>query len=942
MLKGVRPMITVERQSSGGKLVAGEVKPSLRRFFVPAMIAVFLIALCVRLYANFYTSHDNCAFVGDANEYVREALVLSAPVLRSPEFIKDAISMIQGHASAEALAHVRATTANMTELHRAGPLYPLSIWGYYALFGRAVSFIDYASPILCTSILSAFICVLIALTTKNLWNEKAGLTAGLLASIYPGFIFSSGTLYSETYTAFSISMLCWGVSQSMSENKPGNFVSFLMGLCMASLWLTRPPAMVLIALVVPFLVYARWQRKAIIPVVTFFLGFLLIILPYCAFQKVAFNQVTGFVERSATYNLVMGNNYSTLGWLAYPYPNVKPAWDGGAKYVLKYGIQHLNESLPLQIDKVLRLLKFPFSDFRTPIGPVKYAAQVYVHQIILLFAVIGLSLGLFCEVKNRADLKRVVARLSVLLIGLHGFAYLAFIAMNRYFLPSCPVLIIFSAVGMVELVRRLHQAQHRSMTITTIFCVIVLMLTLQINLVPVLLQNGITDNVSVAFILSVAVKAVPVACLGVLLILLQLSSREFVVKNSPLPARLQMGVTVALLLLCLPLTSFPARASGRRFESSIVLDKPGQKITQQIDCDRTKLPADSHMYLFVDVANYSSLDGLQFSVNGKKTGAERIPGFSVVPDYSTYRSDSGGIVSWEAENIFDCLSVAAGSSNADVRQWYIVPLDAETTRSVVNKGSALVEIEKNNFTTSTTYSEFAYRKNSYTLPTVDLYSWEKTFYAVENVQDWADPRYDERAKRLHTMLLNGQKPAGASQVASVRLVAVPNLGGVESSQATLRNSIWQSKLPPITAGGNQSSVVQLPTNLPECAKTGLLLLKVSGQIKTLEGHPRPHMQLTVRCNEGDKASSLYISPWSPKVLASQSEWTDFSFCLPLYASQLPGKIAKVLLTTTQNDPREPLIEAERFEKPSQFQLKNARVDISVLPERPLAQGFVAF
>jgi hypothetical protein len=935
-------MITVERQSPGGKLVSGEVKPSLRRYFVPAMIAVFFIALIVRLYANFYTSHDNCAFVGDANEYVREAIVLSAPVLRSPEFVKDALAIIQGNASAEALAHVHATTVTFAELHRAGPLYPLTIWGYYALFGRAVSFVDWASPILCTSILSSLICVLIALTTKNLWNEKAGLVAGLLACSYPGFIFSSGTLYSETYTAFSISLLCWGVSQSMSDNKPGNFVSFLMGLCMASLWLTRPPAMVVIAVVLPFLVYARWQRKAAIPVATFFLGFLLIILPFCAFQKVAFNKVTGFVERSANYNLVMGNNYSTLGWLAYPYPNVKPAWDGGAKYVLKYGLQHLNESLPLQIDKVLRLVKFPFSDFRTPIGPVQYAGQVYVHQVMLLFALIGLSLGLLCEIKNRTDLKRAIARLSVLLIGLHGFAYLAFIAMNRYFLPACPVLIIFSAVGMVELARRLQQSQNRSMSVTTIFCLIVLMLTLQINLVPVLLQNGITDNVSVAFILTVAIKAVPVACLGVLLILLQMSSREFVLRNNTLTARLQMGVTIALLLLCLPLASFPARASGRRFETAVVLDKPGQKITQQIDCDSTKLEAGSRMYLFVDVANYASLDGLQFFVNGRKTGAERIPGFSVVPDYSSYRTDSGGVVSWEGENIFDCLSVAAGSSNADVRQWYIVPLDVETTKSVVSKGSALVDVEKTNFTTSTTYSEFAYRKNSYTLPSVDLYSWEKTFYAVENVQDWADPRYDERARRLHTMLLNGQNPTGAPQAASIRLVVAPNLGGIEKPESSGTGLNWQSKLPPITAGGNQSSVVKLPTTLPAAGETGLLVLRVSGRIKALEGHPRPHMQLTVQCRKSDKTNSLYLSPWSPKTLAARSEWSDFSFCLPLYASQLPGKIEKVLLTTTQKDPREPQVEADRFEKASQFQLKDARVDISVLPGRPLAQGFVVF
>jgi hypothetical protein len=936
-------MITVERQSAGGKLVAGEVKASLQRFFVPAMIAVFLIALIVRMYFNFYTSHDNCAFVGDANEYVREAIVLSQPVLRSPEFIKEAISIIQGNASAATLAHVHATTAGFTELHRAGPLYPLTIWGYYALFGRAVSFIDWVSPILCTSILSSFICVLVALTTKNLWNEKVGLLAGLLACIYPGFIFSSGTLYSETYTAFAISVICWGISQSMHDGKPGNFVSFLMGLCMAALWLTRPPAMVIIALILPFLVYARFRRQAIVPVVTFFLGFALIILPYCAFQKVAFNHVSGIVERSATYNMVMGNNYGTLGWLAYPYPNVKPAWDGGVKYVLKYGIQHLNESLPLQIDKVLRLIKFPFNDFRTPIGPVKYAGQVYVHQIILLFAVIGLSLGLFCEIRKRADLKRVVARLCVLFVGLHGFAYLAFIAMGRYFLPSCPVLVIFSAVGMFELATRLKQAQNRAMIVTTLFCLGVLMLTLQINLIPVLLQNGITENVSVAFILSVALKAIPVVCLGVLLILLQMSSRDFAFKQSPLSARLQMGLTVMLLLLCLPLASFPARASGRRFESSIVLDKPGQKVTQQIDCDRKYLPDDGRLYLLVDVANYASLDGLQFSVNGKKTGAKRIPGFSVVPDYASSFSDSGGVISWEGENIFDCLSVAAGSSNADVRQWYIVPLDAEIAKSVASKGSALVEIEKTNFTPSTTFSEFAFRKNSYTLPSVDLYSWEKTFYAVENVQDWADPRYDERVKRLHTMLLNDRKPAGASQVASIRLVSVPNSSSsADEKSPEKEGAASEIKLPLITAGVSQSSVVKLTPALPVCPKSGLLVLKVSGRVKALDGHPRPHIQLSVQCNQGEKTNAVYISPWSPKTLFAQSEWTDFSFCLPLYASQLPGKISKVWLTTTQKDPREPFVEADRIEKPSRFQLKDTSVDISVLPERPLAQGFVAF
>ena len=972
-------MVTLERQSNGDKLGPGQVggnsdsnnfnskdshpiEKTLHRYFTPSMFVLFFVALSVRLFFNFSTTHDNCAFVGDANEYLREAIVLSQPIYRSQDFLKDAQAVIFNQATPEVLANMKVNTSLMIEMHRAGPLYPLVIVGFYALFGHTPNLTDWWTPIACNSILSAFICVFCALTTKNLWNARAGILAGVLAAVQPGLIASSGTLYSETFTALCLIYICWGVSQSVAESKPGSVVSFFMGLSMGALWLTRPPAMVLMGLLIPFLAFARFKKKALLAIATFLLGFALIIAPYCAFQKVAFNKVTGFVERSANYNLVMGNNYGTLGWLAYPYPNVAQAWDGGAKYVVKYALQHPDLSFNLQVDKVLRLVKFPFNDYRTPIGPLKFADQALLHQIMLLFAGIGLCLGFFGDIRSRAGVRREVARFSVLIVGLTGFAYLAFIAMGRYFVPSLPVLVILSAVGMVNLSSMLLRFKSVSFAITTVFCLIALMLIVEANLIPVLIENGITHNSSAAFILSMAIKSIPVVCLGVLLLSLQLfgnwgaSSGATDSRKQALYWRFHLGWTALIILVSLPLITFPARASGRRFESSILLDKPGQIISQEIDFVKDKPVAaianNSDMYLMIDVADSGSLSGLSLRVNGIKTSTVRIPGFSVVPDYSSYRSVSGGNVTFEAEHIYDCLSLPAGVGNADVRQWYIVPLDATTAQSIRQKGVAKIEIEKTNFTPSTLFGEFAFRRNSYALPAAALYSWEKNFYAVENPAGLADPRYEDRLHREHTMLLDGEKMPGNPEVANVRLVVTPHALQPGTEKNSQRNWV-SSKLPDAIGGTYQTVVGQIDGDLPECSSKQFWLVTVSGKVKAVVGNPKPHTMVTVFCDSGDSSKSkncarlTYVSPWSPKTLANvdnvkDSQWNDFTFSLPLYAGNFPGKVRKIVFTTTEGDTREWVVNADASEKPSQFALSDVRIDVSVLPNRPLSEGFVAF
>ena len=77
------------------------------------------------------------------------------------------------------------------------PLYPVFLSWVYALFGHSLLAVRIMHSIIGTA--SVFIMYLLG---REIFSEKAGLTAALLGSVYPFFIFFTGLVLTETVFIF--------------------------------------------------------------------------------------------------------------------------------------------------------------------------------------------------------------------------------------------------------------------------------------------------------------------------------------------------------------------------------------------------------------------------------------------------------------------------------------------------------------------------------------------------------------------------------------------------------------------------------------------------------------------------------------------------------------------------------------------------------------------
>jgi len=80
------------------------------------------------------------------------------------------------------------------------PLYPHFLYVFYFLFGHAFKEVREVQAILDT-----LTCIILALTAKNLFNNKAGLITGLCSAFYPFFILQTAEIMTETLFLFLFS-----------------------------------------------------------------------------------------------------------------------------------------------------------------------------------------------------------------------------------------------------------------------------------------------------------------------------------------------------------------------------------------------------------------------------------------------------------------------------------------------------------------------------------------------------------------------------------------------------------------------------------------------------------------------------------------------------------------------------------------------------------------
>jgi hypothetical protein len=720
------------------------------------LLYLFGAALLIRLWFNFGTEHINCYGVSDASEYLRYAtaiskLNLSLPIF-GPEWKEFAIS---------------------------GPTFP-----FFLVLCSFVSFSPFEANnsslfLTAQSVISALTAVFTGWIAGKLWNGKTGLWAGYIAAIYPGFIVNTGRLYSETFATF-LEMAAMAILTSLflkSLTAPAvlrtsklhvlamKTAPYLgLGVVLVLLQLTRS-SMILFTFAALILVVAQSLRgqlsnwkMALLAGITVVAGMMIVLAPWFAFQKAAFDKMTPIVDRVGQYNLFIGTNTDTEGFLSYPYPDGRGIEKKNFATLFKEAFKKSpSRSIKLALDKPARLYKFPWNDLRVPIGPISFQLQVLLHQLIILLSFCGLCLALLVDAKDPKDANDhsplsknlLSARCSLLLLIALNLPYLLFITVPRYNLTAMPAFIILAAAGLTTLLNLLKRNQLAKAPKVAVIAALFLLIYLRDDLrAPFAFNNNQAATLYIVQGTEAERLVRSLICsIGGAVFFAGLYISISLMHGAKFCARfLTAAIAVPAIALCL----FTQRANGRPGEGIITIERPGVKLSGQIFVPRQVLTdTDVQWFLLID-SDKGQLLKQQFDLllNGKKLTAAPISSISTLDDWHYLKQLADRSWYLDCSYIFDCLAQPTGLSNTDLRQWFALPVTAEQLAQINKVGYINIDIVQKSTSPSTLFcaatKETSSKQKVNLIPSRTLYSWEKAFYGVENDAGLTDPRYDDK------------------------------------------------------------------------------------------------------------------------------------------------------------------------------------------------------
>ena len=872
--------------------------------------AIFALALGVRAWFAFADGHSAIVFSCDASEYLRDARGLAQLLTNSSNWA-ETLRLLGNNLPPQEALQLRQQFAPVKELAIAGPIFPLALLLSFSGLGLPVSQVNWQAPVIFQSVITSLTCVLIAYIGRHAWSRNIGIAAGIIAALYPGFIVNSMRMYSESFSCF---LLCAVVALSIPVIcQRGMFHSVSAGICLAFLQLTRSVMILVTGLTFALTAWLSPGKSRILRLTGLLIGMVLVFAPWLLFQQLAFGKSSIVVDRVGHYNLFIGTNISTNGYLSYPYP------DGRGIEKKSYGTlvgAQIKESperfARLMLDKPLRLLKFPWNDFRTPIGPFEMASQVVFHQVMLAFAAIGACLCLFKKTDTAPRLRFKL--LLATLLGMHA-VYLAFITVPRYNLTSIPFLALFAAAGLASTVTAITQTKStnsdtplsRSAAVALLAAIGLSMLFARIDwFSSVMVPIGAPPVVSL--IGMSIIKALPLVAFFAVLFLAtaQLTQHRHV-----------KWLSVALAVVTIPLCALPFRSHGRTNEWTLS-SRSAHVAKQFIPLPLAKLESlkSRDCFVIVDGSNWQAIgNSAHLFINGVELKGAALPLMPFTQNLSNTKSRGKNTKVeqhyLECEDIYSSLTTAAGGGNLDLRQWFAIRIPAEimATATAQDEPGLSIELDQRPASGSDLFGVYADAKDKeIRIPSISRFSWEKAFYAVEDETGFTDSRYDDRVavSKLPHLRTSGDT-TNWIRVPNIRLLIAPPVAGLLKTES-VNASAASKKLvhaPNVSAAGGAVEAPQVQLSKEQLdeviSKEGTLIASVTAKISSTDTELR-NLPITFSAmfESTDQAGRKhrYRSPWVPTSIITSPGPNVYHFSLPFVAAALPGRLDTITVQCT--------------------------------------------
>jgi len=311
-------------------------------------------------------------------------------------------------------------------------------------------------------LLGGFSVVFFYLAAKKLFGLKVSVLAGILIAFWPGLIYYSTQLLSETLFIFLLSLFLYSF-YCLQPPKPW-YLFALSGISLGLAALCRPimasfALFLLFITVWPIRIFAFGKKYYI-----FYLFFLLTLVPWTARNYLVLDEFV-LISTNGGINFLFGNNELNQegGGLFEKGPRYRPkesevaeeraAWKAGLDWIknnpYKFGRRFL-----LKIGRFWTPRPDYFSQ-RGSFGPYKKVVQnllVVIHLPLFVFFIIGIICLFTRKVDKRAHLLWLIPFYFSIF---HSF----FFVLYRFRLPVEPLIIIVAAYGFWSLA---HLVKARS------------------------------------------------------------------------------------------------------------------------------------------------------------------------------------------------------------------------------------------------------------------------------------------------------------------------------------------------------------------------------------------------------------------------------------------------------------------------------------------------
>lgn len=381
------------------------------------------------------------------------------------------------------------------------PLYPYFIALLYKIFG-----IHLLIPRIAQSLIGSFNCVLTSMIGGILFNKKIGIISGIIASVYPLFIYFDNELLIPTFLIFLILLGFYFILKE-SSNDVSKLGCFFTGIIWGLAAITRPN--VLLFLVILCFWVVKKSKKFYKTIILYgLLGVITIIIPITIRNYIVSREFVLIAWQGGT-NFYIGNNPDSDGFTAIV-PGTRKTWWGGFydakqiaetamkkelenseidRYWFKKGLEFVKKeplkTFYLSIKKVYlffggleignnrdiyffsHLTYLKFLIFNLPLLQFPFGIIFPLFLLGVFFFIKHSKMGLYCY-------DRKINILLVLLFVISYFlSFIIFFVCARFRLVIIPFLIIFASYAILSFIDNMKRRTPKVLVIPLLFFILI-------------------------------------------------------------------------------------------------------------------------------------------------------------------------------------------------------------------------------------------------------------------------------------------------------------------------------------------------------------------------------------------------------------------------------------------------------------------------------------